>query len=242
MCRVGHISETPGKILKVARILIVDDHKVTRERVRHLIEEHAEWSVCGEAENGEEAVEKTAALKPDLIVMDLSMPKMNGLEAARAIHATDPAMRMVLFSINANEPLLGPQLADAGFRGVVNKAEGWLLADAIRHVLAGGIFFQQEGFMGEGARSDVASKAPITDTASGGRTKAPIQTEDAGTASKAAAAGASHCEEAKEPAAGKGLSASSASSASSACSASSGSEQTSAKPETDSEQDPPEQT
>jgi DNA-binding NarL/FixJ family response regulator len=208
----------------VARILIVDDHKETRQRVRQLIEENPDWKVCGEAENGEEAVEKTAALKPDLIVMDLSMPKMNGLEAAGAIHAADPAMRMVLFSINANEPTLGPQFAEAGFRGVVSKEEGWLLPNAVRQVLAGGIFFQQEGFMGEGARSDAANKAPIS--TAGGRTNA----EDAGTASKAAAAGASHREEAKRPVEANGMA------------ASSGGGQASEQRETDSEEDPPQQT
>ena len=179
----------------MARILIVDDHKDTRQRVRHLIEENAEWQVCGEAENGEDAVEKTGALRPDLIVMDLSMPKMNGLEAARVIHAADPEMRMVLFSINADEPTLGPQFADAGFRGVVSKDEAALLPDAIRHVLAGGVFFMREGFMGKGAQGDRKSSEANKTTSSkpeqAGKTEQPGKTEETSKPSKAAAACAS---------------------------------------------------
>lgn len=215
----------------MARILIVDDHKQTRVRVRHLIEENAEWQVCGEAENGEEAVEKTGELKPDLIVMDLSMPKMSGLDAGRAIHAADPAVRMVLFSINANEPVLGPQLAEAGFQGVVNKEEGWLLPKAISQVLAGGTFFMGEGAESQ-TKSGATSKAPI-DTA-GVRPEPPRQTEEGGRTSKAAAACASPREGTQEPASGKGES------ASSACS---GGAQTPAEQEIDSDgEDPPERT
>jgi len=72
------------------RILIADDQELERQGLRSLLESHEGWEVCGEAEDGDEAVAKAAALSPDAIILDLAMPRMDGLEAARHIHKAAP--------------------------------------------------------------------------------------------------------------------------------------------------------
>jgi DNA-binding NarL/FixJ family response regulator len=79
-------------------ILLVDDHEIVRKGIRGILGSH--WEICGEAANGAEAVQKTAELKPDLVVMDLSMPVMNGLEAARQIRALGLSTKIVILSMH----------------------------------------------------------------------------------------------------------------------------------------------
>ena len=74
------------------RFLIVDDNAVIRRALRVLVEGYADWQVCGEGENGFEAVAKAGELNPDLIIMDLAMPMMDGISAAREISKTSPAL------------------------------------------------------------------------------------------------------------------------------------------------------
>ena len=76
---------------KAFRIFIADDHEVVRRGIRSLLEGHAGWEVCGEARDGREAVEKVAELKPDLVLLDVGMPNLNGLDAARQILNDTPA-------------------------------------------------------------------------------------------------------------------------------------------------------
>jgi DNA-binding NarL/FixJ family response regulator len=80
------------------RILIADDHAVVRNELATLLETHAGWKVCGEAENGQEAVVKAAELKPDLIILDLSMPAMDGLRAAREIAKIMPRVPILVYT------------------------------------------------------------------------------------------------------------------------------------------------
>lgn len=122
------------------KILLIDDHGEARLTIRRLLADHSEWVICGEGENGLEAVEKAAALKPDIVILDLSMPKMNGLEAARIIHRASPTLPLLLFSINA-ETLAAKDIRAAGFQGCVSKATAWLLTDAVEALLEGGTFF-----------------------------------------------------------------------------------------------------
>lgn len=124
----------------MARILITDDHAEARRGVRRLLEGHPGWEVCGEAENALEAIEKAAALKPDLVILDLSMPKMSGLEAGRIIHRAAPQLPLLMFSLYAGDPQMMAEFRDAGFSGDVNKATANLLSEAVETLLRGGTY------------------------------------------------------------------------------------------------------
>ena len=104
-------------------ILIADDNASVRRAVRHALEQSGEWTVCGEAVNGRDVVEKAEQLHPDLVVVDFSMPVMNGLEAARALKRCRPAMPVVLFTI-FKDRFLEQEAFAAGISVVVAKEEG----------------------------------------------------------------------------------------------------------------------
>jgi len=101
-------------------ILIVDDSTLIRRLLRTWIEHDTDWQVCGEAENGEVALEKVKELHPDIVILDLQMPVMNGLEAARKISHRAPNTAMVMFTMHSCEDLLKDAHA-AGIRDVVSK-------------------------------------------------------------------------------------------------------------------------
>ena len=124
-----------------ATILLVDDHKIARRHLRRLLEEHAGWLVCCEAENGKEAVEKFNELLPDLTVMDFQMPEMNGLEAARLIiqHHSDAAILML--SVHTGAQMIAAA-KEAGIKGFCPKSEMHCILDAVTVLLAGETFFQ----------------------------------------------------------------------------------------------------
>lgn len=90
--------------------------------LRSCIEQDPEWKVCGEAENGKQAVEKVQELKPDIVLLDLQMPVMNGLEAARRIKVVAPNTAMLMFTMHSSPGLLDEARA-AGIRGVVSKTD-----------------------------------------------------------------------------------------------------------------------
>ena len=123
------------------RLLIADDSAVTRRALRNLFEGNG-WEVCGEAEDGLAAVEKTAILKPDLVILDFSMPKLNGLQAGHMIHAADPRIPLLLFTLERIERPLEELARGAGFRGALAKGEGiFALSQAIEELLQGKTFF-----------------------------------------------------------------------------------------------------
>jgi DNA-binding NarL/FixJ family response regulator len=104
------------------KILIVDDNSMIRSSLRSWIEGNADWQVCGEAENGQIAVEKVEAMRPDIVILDLQMPVMNGLEAARQISHVAPNTAMVMFTMHPSAELL--KMAQAvGVREVVSKTD-----------------------------------------------------------------------------------------------------------------------
>jgi DNA-binding NarL/FixJ family response regulator len=125
----------------MARILIVDDHSEARRGARELLEAHEGWEICGEALNGVEAIEKAAALKPDIVIVDLSMPKMSGVQVARVIHSTAPQLPLLLFSLYAGDPQMTQGFRAAGFSGDINKAAANLLIEAVETLLRGGTYF-----------------------------------------------------------------------------------------------------
>lgn|SRR5215469_12428719 len=104
------------------RIVIADDHEIFRRGLRSLLESHSHWQVCGEAANGQEAIEKVRELKPDVVVLDVTMPHVNGLEAAREIRRIVPESKVVILS--QHEPALMKQSAlAAGAGAYVTKSE-----------------------------------------------------------------------------------------------------------------------
>jgi DNA-binding NarL/FixJ family response regulator len=125
----------------VPRILIADDSRNSRYALRKLLEGHG-YDVCGEAEDGLSAVEKSAALKPDLVILDFKMPHLNGLEAGQAIHTANPGIPLLLFTLEHIEPSLLELAREAGFRGALAKGEGiFALSEAVEVLLKGETFF-----------------------------------------------------------------------------------------------------
>ncbi len=107
----------------MAKVLIVDDSPILRRLLRVYLEQDSAWEVCGEAENGLIAIEKVRNLNPDIVILDLAMPVMNGLEAARAIASIAPNTITVLFTMQECVSLSREAKA-AGIRDVVSKSEG----------------------------------------------------------------------------------------------------------------------
>jgi DNA-binding NarL/FixJ family response regulator len=104
------------------RILVVDDHAVVRRGVRALLEGHPGWEVCGEAGTGREAVEMAGRLKPDIVVLDLSLPELNGLEATRQILKESPRTEVLVLTMHHSEEL-AQQVLQAGARGYILKSD-----------------------------------------------------------------------------------------------------------------------
>jgi len=123
------------------RILIADDHEVMRRGVRGLLESHDEWAVCGEAFEGREVVTKSRELRPDLIIMDINMPGLTGIDAAQQIRKENPAAKILFFSVHESAQTVR-EVVNAGAQGYVAKSRaGHDLVDAVRNVLDGGTFF-----------------------------------------------------------------------------------------------------
>jgi DNA-binding NarL/FixJ family response regulator len=104
-------------------VLIVDDSALIRRSLRSCLEQDPDWRVCGEAEDGKVAVERVKELHPDIVILDLQMPEMDGLAAARQITAIAPETRMVMFTMYSDGQLLKAARA-AGIKDVVSKSEG----------------------------------------------------------------------------------------------------------------------
>ena len=104
------------------RILVVDDHAVVRRGVRSLLESHDGWEVCGEATTGRDAVAQSLRLRPDIVVMDLSLPELNGLDATRQILKDSPRTEILVLTMHHSEELARDVL-QAGARGYVLKSD-----------------------------------------------------------------------------------------------------------------------
>jgi len=116
-------------------ILIVDKNVVVRRSIRSWIERATDWKVCGEAENGEVAVRKVQELRPDIVILDLLMPVMDGLEAARQISAIAPNTAVLMFTMHSSNQLW-KAAQDVGIKDVVLRSEPLpnRLLDALREV------------------------------------------------------------------------------------------------------------
>jgi DNA-binding NarL/FixJ family response regulator len=104
------------------RILVADDHEVVRKGLMVVLQQQPEWQVCGEACNGREAVEQAKLLLPDVIIMDISMPGLNGLEATRQIMRANPATKVLMLTLLDSEEVVRSVL-DAGALGFLMKSD-----------------------------------------------------------------------------------------------------------------------
>lgn len=148
---------------KKARILLADDHEIVRRGLRNLLEDRPEWSICCEARDGREAVAEALRAKPDIVVMDIAMPRMNGLEAARRIVDKLPRTEVLILTMHESKQLVHDVL-QSGARGYILKSDaGKDLITGIEALLDHKPFFSQqvsevvlEGFL-KGTGTEAAS-------------------------------------------------------------------------------------
>jgi two-component system response regulator NreC len=123
------------------RILLADDHDVMRQGTRALIERQPGWEVCGLASTGREAVAQAEELKPDIVVMDMAMPELNGLDAAVLIKRERPKTEVVMFTAHEEDDLVRDAF-EAGLKSVIFKSEAYeCLVEAIQAVSQHQVFF-----------------------------------------------------------------------------------------------------
>ena len=108
--------------MKSVRILVADDHEIVRHGLRAILKGRLDWEVVGEATTGREAVEQTKKLKPDVVVLDIAMPELNGLEATRQILKAAPATEVLILTMHESDQLVR-EVLDAGARGYVLKSD-----------------------------------------------------------------------------------------------------------------------
>jgi DNA-binding NarL/FixJ family response regulator len=126
------------------RILVADDHDVVRAGVKTILQARPDWEICGEAADGQEAVAQVKALHPDVIVLDVSMPCLNGLEAAVKISQLDNGTRIVIFTMHDSKSV-ARAARETGAQGLVVKSFASRdLIKAVDAVLGGGLFFGEE--------------------------------------------------------------------------------------------------
>lgn len=125
------------------RILIVDDHEIVRHGVRSILTDRPGWEVIGEAANGQEAIKAVSELQPDVVVLDITMPVLSGLEAASRIRATGFQRPILIFTMHESDSLAA-EVREVGAQGYVQKSHAARdLVRAIEELLGGGTFFKE---------------------------------------------------------------------------------------------------
>jgi DNA-binding NarL/FixJ family response regulator len=126
------------------RILIADDHEVVRRGIVGMLTSRTNWEVCGEASDGREAMQLVEKLKPDLVILDITMPGLNGIDAARQIRKTMPDVKILIYSMHYAERLV-QEVFQAGADGYVLKTDaGRHLIQAIESIMSGQKFFSSK--------------------------------------------------------------------------------------------------
>lgn len=152
------------------RILLADDHDIVRHGLRTLLELCPDYEVCADVSDGRAAVQIAEEMAPDVVILDLSMPELNGLEAARRIVARNPRTRVLMLTMHETEQFVRESLA-AGVRGYILKTDaGRCLLKAVEAVLHGETFFSSRlaetiysaEFASAGRRRKVRSQAGLT--------------------------------------------------------------------------------
>ena len=117
------------------KILIADDKRHIRQELRQLIEGHEGWDVCTEAEDGVQAVNRAKQFKPDLVILDLAMPELNGFEAAHQISKALPGVPLLMLTLYAS-PQVEKEAERVGIQRVISKSTAYMLVPAIEEALA----------------------------------------------------------------------------------------------------------
>jgi DNA-binding NarL/FixJ family response regulator len=147
------------------QVLLADDHAVVRDGLRFLLEAQGDISVVGDAENGRVAVRRVKELKPDVVIMDIAMPELNGIEATYKIHETCPATRVLILSMYATTEHVRQALR-AGAQGyLLKKSAGAEVANAVRLLHSGGSYLSPE-----------IAGTVITDYIADSRATSPLET------------------------------------------------------------------
>ena len=155
--------------MSTLRVLIADDHEVARRGIRALLENHPGWEVCGEAGDGREAVNSARRLRPDLVLLDIGMPSLNGLDATRQILAAAPDTRVLILTMHDSEQVVREVLA-AGAVGFLLKSDaGRDLVAAVEALQHRRTFFTTkvaqlvlEGYLHPASDADHASRGVLT--------------------------------------------------------------------------------
>jgi DNA-binding NarL/FixJ family response regulator len=150
-------------------LLIADDHDIIRRGLRALLQEQAGWHIAAEVEDGREAVAKASALKPDVAILDISMPSLNGLDAAKQIAKLSPHTKVLILTVHESDELIHKILA-AGVRGYILKSDaGRDLITAVRALLSNKTFFTakvarmvMDGYLGKGPKGSEEASLQIT--------------------------------------------------------------------------------
>jgi DNA-binding NarL/FixJ family response regulator len=155
--------------MNTVRILIADDHELFRRGLVSVLAGRPEWKIVAEAADGRQACELAAKLTPDIAVMDLTMPELNGLEATRQMRAATPKTRILIVTAHESEQLVR-EVLDAGAMGYVLKSDaGRILVDAIEALLDDRPFFTSkvarfvlQGYLRRGEQSDAPGAVTLS--------------------------------------------------------------------------------
>ena len=170
------------------RILVADDHEIVRRGLVSLLNSHAGWEVCGEAQDGREAVAKAKELRPDIVILDIGMPNLNGLEAARQILHDNPLSKILILTFEDSHELVRAVL-DAGARGFVLKSDATRdLLTAVEALQTNKTFFTAriaemvlKGYLSQG---QAAPECTVSLSALSGREREVVQLLAEGKSSK----------------------------------------------------------
>ena len=137
-------AQAPAQVVTqgaVARILIADDHEIARRGIRDLFRDEPDMQICGEASDGVEALAKVEELHPDLLILDLSMPKLGGFSVANQLRRADPSVKILVYSTHSH-PDVERMARIVGCRGCVHKANAARdLVRGAKTILSGGEFY-----------------------------------------------------------------------------------------------------
>jgi DNA-binding NarL/FixJ family response regulator len=144
------------------KILIVDDHSIVREGLQRIIQSQQDMTVVGESKHGREAVSQAETLRPDVVIMDISMPMLNGIEATRAIHLSLPSARIIILSMHHTAEYVYRAMHAGACGYILKESAGTEIVEAIRIVMTGKNYFGQ----GIEMQAEAANAADNTDSPS----------------------------------------------------------------------------